>query len=641
MAQMTEFHPGDIIADRYRVTSVLGRGRGLLLDAAHTAFEQRVVVRVISPALADAKAVDRFQRETRLLSQLETEHAARIIDVGTLPNGALYLVREYLDGVSLAEQAEARQLGVAGAIELFLQVCEAVQEAHSRGVVLRDLQPAHVFVTRKRNGEPVAKITDFGTCKVMKKADTEEESCTKLLGLSSSASPELVRQMKHIDERADIWSLGCLLYELLTGAPAFQGDGAMLMLAIANEEPLPPSSLRRDVDVPTAVDNAVMRALSKSRSRRFQTVYQFAASLRAYASPRGQLLIDQIARLAGEEPTSVTPFGVQKAPDSETSFAVSRSVPPSEPQRVYAAGAPFPLASPSSPALPLTSHPAPAAAAPSASSPASAPSVPQYDTYASIPASHASYPPVVAPLQFAVPPAPGLPAELADEIDATLARQARRGALRRALVAAAVVASPVAVVLVVFVLAQASPSPEVAQAGWDIPSVDAVVEEVEPEAPVAAEAASDEAPTSPPATRKASEVDVVADAPATDIGAAPGTAQQPSDASPAVTQFLGSTHTNKPAPAAKSKKKSGNKRESAKAPAADEQATGTGTIVAMAVGASCSFAVDGASRGSTSSIRVQVPAGRHTVSCQPVGGSRRSKSVTVEPGKAATAVFKF
>src|SRR5688500_7171265 len=92
MAQLSEIHPGDVIAERYRVTSVLGRARGLLLDAAHSGFEQRVVVRVISPALADSKAVDLFQRATRILSKLETQHVARIIDVGTLPNGSFYLV---------------------------------------------------------------------------------------------------------------------------------------------------------------------------------------------------------------------------------------------------------------------------------------------------------------------------------------------------------------------------------------------------------------------------------------------------------------------------------------------------------------------------------------------------------------------
>lgn len=632
MAQMTEFHPGDVIADRYRVNAVIGRGRGLLLDAAHVAFDQRVVARVISPALADAKAVDRFQRETRILSKLETDYVARIIDVGTLPNGALYLVREYLDGVSLAEHARSNKLDVSATLDLFLQVCEAVQEAHSRGVVLRDLQPGHVFLTHKRNGEPVAKLTDFGTCKVMRKSDSDEQSCTKLLGLSSSASPELVRQMKHIDERADIWSLGCLLYELLTGVPAFQGDGTMLMLAIANDHPVPPSSLRRDVDIPAVIDQVVMRSLDKSRSGRFQTVYQLASALRPLVSARGQLLINQIARLAGEEPvavqtTAAVPTAAESSDDGTMTF--SRSLRPSEPPPSYAAGAPFPLATPSVPAP--ASIPAPtytsASGYPAPSSYPAPPSYPaaQYGIYASAPQPHASYPPVLAQAQLAAAlRAPALPADLVGDVDMSPPRQST---VRKLLMGGAVALTPVAVVLLVFVLAQGTPVPAVAQAGWDIPSVKAVVSQVETaEAPAAVEAAEPEAAT-----------DIAeAKAPAAEVASAPVVGQE--QAGTPSSQFLDSLGAPKKS---KRSKKSGSSKSADEPAKKAEKPAGKGTIVAMAVGASCSFSVDGASRGASSSVRVQVEAGRHTVSCQPVGGSRRSKSVMVEPGKAATAVFKF
>lgn len=642
MAQMTEFHPGDILAHRYKVTSVLGRGRGLLLDASHVSFDQRVVARIISPALADAKAVDRFQRETRILSQLETEYVARIIDVGTLDNGALYLVREYLEGVSLAEHARSSKLDLTTTIDLFLQLCEAVQEAHSRGVVLRDLQAAHVFVTRKRNGQPIAKVTDFGTCKVMKQGDTDEQSCTKLLGLSSSASPELVRQMKDIDERADVWSLGCILYELLSGSPAFQGDGAMLMLSIANEKPVPPSSLRRDIDVPKAIDDAILQALSKSRGKRFQTVYQLAAALKPYASTRGQLLIQQIAKLAGEENTATGVQPYPAAPSDTQSFARNTM------QQQVHAGAPFPIAHPGQKApsrpsiLPPAPQPAQAAYVPVAqatplasvptaasSAPASAPSQPaaQYGTYASVPATHASYPPVVADTFLA---------DQSSELDSLIMQQPRRFG-RSAAIAGAFAMTPIAIVLFVFALTQTAPAAEVAQAGWNIPAKSEVLAQVD-EQPVEADAATDDA--------EGDEDDDTDDADADEpIVAESAAARAPAPAageapSPSSSQFLDSIGTTKKK--TKKSKKTKKKKKRKKGESSDEaKPAAKGTIVAMAIGASCSFAIDGAGRGQSSQVRAKVAPGIHTVSCQPVGGPARTKSVKVAPGKAATAVFKF
>ncbi len=648
---MTEIHPGDVIADRYRVSAVLGRGRGLLLDAMHTSFQQRVVVRVISPALADAKAVDRFQLETRILSELETEHVARIIDVGTLPNGALYLVREYLDGVSLSEHARTSQPKLTETVDLFLQICEAVQESHSRGVVLRDLQAEHVFVTNKRSGSPVAKITDFGTCKVMRRDDSDEQSCTKLLGLSSSASPELVRQMNQIDERADVWSLGCMLYEMLTSTPAFAGDGIQLMLAIANDEPVPPSSLRRDIDVPVAIDQTIGQALSKRRGNRFQTVYQLAASLRPYASARGQLLIDDIARLAGEEPTAsaVAPYThtpVFEESRDEGTAAFSRSALVA--QGLPAMGAPFPLAptrSRSSMPAPRASVPAPApSAAPVApvipamapvptppstpyASPAAKPSVPaQFGSYAS-PRRDSSYPAVVADT-----PVAGLSSS---EISANLhmpsafpVSMSKTGTdwTRKALVGSAIAMTPIAIVLFVYLLAS-SPDVEVAQAAFVVPTEIDVAAQVAPTvAPAKAPAVETEVAASE-AVPEANDDDAEeAEEAASDKPAAASAPRARS--ARGSSQFLGADGTT-----SKKRKKDKGKKKRKKGK--------KGTIVAMAVGASCTFAVDGSARGSSSSVRVKVAPGTHTVSCQPVGGSTRSKTVKVESGKAAVAVFKF
>src|SRR5690606_10159802 len=170
----------------------------------------------------------------------------------------------------------------------------------------RELQPAHLFITRKRGGLPVVKITDFGTAKILKdpagEAAQGEMTATVMFGMSQYSSPELVRKARDIDPRTDVWSLGCILYEMLAAVPPFQGEMAELMLKITREEPIPLSNLRPDL--PREFDQIIGWALAKDRDARFSSVYAFAHALKAYASTEGQVLIDQIGRLAHTKPTS-------------------------------------------------------------------------------------------------------------------------------------------------------------------------------------------------------------------------------------------------------------------------------------------------------------------------------------------------
>jgi eukaryotic-like serine/threonine-protein kinase len=606
-SHMQELHPGDVVADRYRVEAIMGRSQGMLLDCSHTGFDQRVAMRVISPALADAKAVDRFQREIRLLSKLETAHAARIIDVGTLPNGALFLAREHLDGTTLADEARGHGLPVQQAIDVFLQVAEAVAEAHSHGVVLRDLQSSHVFLTRKRNGEPVAKLTDFGTCKVIKKRDGEM-SCTRLLGLSPSASPELIRQQSDIDERADIWSLACMLYELVTGGPAFIGEGTALMLAIAKDAPVPPSSLRRDVDVPTDLDNVILRALNKRPADRYNSIYQMVRGLRRYASPRGQVLVEQIARLAGEEPTALSRPGnaiVVADEDTDDSMSFAVSVNPPEPAM-----------RPSVPSMtPVLPHAMPVPAVPSSPTPMVAASQPS--------ANRQSWSTGLRPHPVAVQTFPW----------ETQPMTPRHAKLK---VAAVMAMLPLGIVLMVIALAGETRA-ATAHAALSLPSFDAIAAEI-PADETDADELEDRAVEERAVEERAAEAAHAAEAPQ---ATAPATRRSAKRQARDDNQFLGSLGSKKKKTSKRRKTRSKSKKadEPKKASSSDKPATGQ--LAAMAVGASCAFAVDGAPHGSSSSVRVTVPAGVHRVSCAPVNGASRSRSVTVKPGKVSVAVFKF
>jgi hypothetical protein len=421
-----------------------------------------------------------------------------------------------------------------------------------------------------------------------------------------------------------VWSLGCLLYELITGTSTFAGDGVALMLAIANEQPVPPSSLRRDTDIPNTVDGVVLRALCKSRSGRYQTVYQMASELRRFASKRGKLLVDQIARLAGENPPA--------RPSEEDSMTFVRSVRPSEPPAAprHAAHAPFPIAAPSQPAIPQPVVPQLQPVTASAPAPGYAPVM--GGAYA--PVAPASYPPAPSPLYpMRQPP---LPQDLmAQEWPEPAPRKGRKA------LAALFALAPVCAVLTVFVLAHGAEAPLTAQAGWPVaPHVAPMAEEKAPEHDVASAPA-----VAAPVEEEADEEDE-ADEPSQSgesraSAAAPAAVAQGTPAREETSsQFLSASEDEKPAKSKKSKKSKKQRREEPKAETPVDSGA-KGTIVAMAIGASCAFSVDGASRGSSSSVRVEVAAGNHTVSCQPVGGSRRSKSVTVKPGAAATAVFKF
>mgnify|MGYP001062724726 FL=1 len=225
-APLTEVQPGDLLAGKYRIERVLGRGgMGVVVSAVHEALDERVALKFLLPeALANQEAVQRFLREARAAVKIRSEHVARVTDVGTLESGAPYMVMEYLDGVDLARYLESRgPLPVPEAVEYMLQACEALAEAHALGIVHRDLKPANLFRIERVDGTPSIKLLDFGISKVIahQVALTQTSS---MLGSPLYMAPEQMTSSKHVDARADVWALGIILFELVTGEPPFQGD---------------------------------------------------------------------------------------------------------------------------------------------------------------------------------------------------------------------------------------------------------------------------------------------------------------------------------------------------------------------------------------------------------------------------------
>jgi serine/threonine protein kinase len=295
---------GDLLAGKYRVENVLGEGgMGYVVAALHEQLNQRVAVKLLSPLLSENEdSVTRFLREARAAVRIRSEHVARVLDVGELPDGSPYMVMEYLLGRDLAaEIGERQQFEVTQAIDYLLQACEAVAEAHSIGLIHRDLKPSNLFLTYRPDGSPLVKVLDFGISKAIVPEEGELELPASLtathsvLGSPSYMSPEQVRRPKSVDVRTDIWSLGTILYEFLVGEGPFPGDSPLAVLAAVVSDPTPSIRDKRQ-DVPPELEAVVVKCLRKDPAERYRTIAEFAEVLAPFASAAS---LPSISRISG------------------------------------------------------------------------------------------------------------------------------------------------------------------------------------------------------------------------------------------------------------------------------------------------------------------------------------------------------
>ncbi len=270
--------PGTVIASKYEVQRVLGvGGMGVVLAARHMQLGQTVAIKFMrNESLADSAAVGRFQREARAVAALSSEHVAKVLDVGTLDNGAPYIVLEYLAGLDLGELLQqSGPMAVGDAVGAVLQACEALAEAHAMGIVHRDLKPSNLFITKRKDGSPLVKVLDFGISKASAlnsaaSGDTPTAS-GYIMGSPGYMSPEQVRSAKAADARSDVWSLGVILYELLTGISPFSGETVGDTFArIVSETPAP--MRERRPELPEGLSAAVAQCLERNVAQRVQSV---------------------------------------------------------------------------------------------------------------------------------------------------------------------------------------------------------------------------------------------------------------------------------------------------------------------------------------------------------------------------------
>ena len=271
---------GSLLARRYRIDGVLAEGgMATVYRAFHLVLERSVAIKVMREELSPApEAVARFVNEARALAQLSGPHALRVIDIGRIENGPPYQVLELLDGADLRNVLDERgPLPLAEAFELVRQACEAVSEAHAIGIIHRDLKPENLFLCNEPDGRKLVKLLDFGISK-RRSATQNVTVFGESVGSPHYMSPEQMTSPELVDERSDVWSLGVVLFELLTGTTPFHAEAVPFVYArVIGGEPTPLRELR--ADLPATVQTLLDRCLSKDPARRFASAAQVADAL--------------------------------------------------------------------------------------------------------------------------------------------------------------------------------------------------------------------------------------------------------------------------------------------------------------------------------------------------------------------------
>ncbi len=310
--------PGERFAGKYLIQRVLGTGgMGVVVAALHEQLGQPVAIKLLSVAKnLQPEGVSRFLREARAAAALHSEHVARVVDVDVDETGRHYIVMERLEGRDLsAITSRGERPPVTTSVGYILHACEAIAEAHALGIVHRDLKPGNLFLSRRLDGSPFIKVLDFGISKFaesegLQSADVGSLTSSQiLLGTPSYMSPEQVRTPLAVDGRSDVWALGVILFQLLTGELPFAGATvADIIAAILTVVPPTPSTLRREL--PEELSAVVVASLRKDPDQRISSVGLLAERLRPWA-PRWALdAAVRATRIAGVGSAAIEDSGI-------------------------------------------------------------------------------------------------------------------------------------------------------------------------------------------------------------------------------------------------------------------------------------------------------------------------------------------
>ena len=271
-----------VLGGRYRLLRKVGEGgMGEVYEAEHVFIRRRVAVKILRREMAsEPEAVERLQREAQSTSGLAHPNIVDCIDFGYSDERQVYLVMEWLEGENLDERLKRGAVDVPTALDVAAQAASGLVEAHQRGVVHRDLKPANLFLTRDRKGALVVKVLDFGIAKLAIH-QTKLTGTGVLVGTPSYMAPEQAFG-DTVDGRTDVYALGVILYEMVTGAVPFQADSALGVLhQQTSRMPVPPSARTPERAISTAVDALVMRCLAKRPEDRYASMQDVLTALDA------------------------------------------------------------------------------------------------------------------------------------------------------------------------------------------------------------------------------------------------------------------------------------------------------------------------------------------------------------------------
>ncbi len=328
---------GKILGERFLVLERMGHGKsGSIYRAEHVTLRRRVAIKVLHHELSrDDLAIERFRREATSVAEIDNEHIVEIHDFGRTPDGRLYLAMELLEGETLdATLARAGRMPIDAAVDVLIQTGEALVEAHSVGFVHRDLRPRNVFLSVRRGKANFVKLLDFGLSKLVEGGGVAASTSLGMtFGDPRYMSPEQAKG-DAIDRRADLYSLGCIAFEMLTAEPPFAGGKVFDVLTRhVNEPPRPLRTVRPDV--PEWLEVAIARTLAKRPEARYVTAARLVAALR-HGVQHGTVLAEEAAVPAGVEPAGASRSGPTGTP------AVGVPVMPAAP-RAAPVSAPIPV----------------------------------------------------------------------------------------------------------------------------------------------------------------------------------------------------------------------------------------------------------------------------------------------------------
>jgi serine/threonine-protein kinase len=348
-----DFKEGDLLAGKFRVERVLGSGgMGVVVEATHVTLKDRVALKFLrSPQFADQTTITRFLREAQAAARIKSPHVARVLDVGTLDDGSPFMVMEFLEGTDLGTVLDREGvLPVEQAITYALQTCEALAAAHTSNVVHRDVKPSNLFLTQGPDREPVIKVLDFGISKMLDGTTSGSITETqRAVGSPSYMAPEQMRSAKRVDGRADIWSMGVVIYELVGGRAPFVADTIPELYALILDKTSRPTPLRSvRADVPEELERVVEKCLEKDAGARFNDVGELAMALAPFGGAFGPVSAARTKRILeaaaaagnviaraepsdrGESPGRTTPKLGSRSP-TESPPTVRQGRPPGAP----------------------------------------------------------------------------------------------------------------------------------------------------------------------------------------------------------------------------------------------------------------------------------------------------------------------